>query len=103
MCIRDRNIENETHDKVAQDLRLIINNNIKRYVFGSTVYVYSNLGSFYRISKQACENYIEHYQQVYNLDYERGVKYSDPTFKISFPHNVTAISKKDASWKPFEI
>ena len=41
--------------------------------------------------------------QVYNLDYERGVKYSDPTFKISFPHNVTAISKKDASWKPFEI
>ena len=41
--------------------------------------------------------------QVYNLDYERGIKYSDPTFKISFPHNVTAISKKDASWKPFEI
>ena len=41
--------------------------------------------------------------QVYNLDYERGVKYSDLTFKISFPHNVTAISKKDASWKPFEI
>lgn len=46
-----------------------INHNIKRYIFGSTIYVYSNLGSFYRISKQACENYIEHYQQVYNLDY----------------------------------
>ena len=41
--------------------------------------------------------------QVYNLDYERGIKYADPTFKISFPHNVTAISKKDDSWKPFEI
>ena len=41
--------------------------------------------------------------QIYNLDYERGIKYSDPTFEISFPHNVTAISKKDASWKPFEI
>ena len=50
-------------------LNSCINNNIKRYIFGSTVYVYSNLGSFYRISKQACENYIEHYQQVYNLDY----------------------------------
>ena len=41
--------------------------------------------------------------QIYNLEYERGIKYSDPTFEISFPHNVTAISKKDASWKPFEI
>ena len=41
--------------------------------------------------------------QIYNLDYTRGIKYSDPTFEISFPHNVTVISKKDASWKPFEI
>ena len=50
-------------------LNSCINNNIARYIFGSTVYVYSNLGSFYRISKQACENYIEHYQQVYNINY----------------------------------
>lgn len=50
-------------------LNSCIKNNIERYIFGSTVYVYSNLGSFYRISKQACENYIEHYQQVYNLNY----------------------------------
>ena len=41
-----------------------VKNNIKRYVFGSTVYVYSDLGSFYRVSKQACENYIEHYNQT---------------------------------------
>ena len=46
-----------------------VKNNIKRYVFGSTVYVYSDLGSFYRVSKQACENYIEHYNQTYNLEY----------------------------------
>jgi dTDP-4-dehydrorhamnose 3,5-epimerase-like enzyme len=39
--------------------------------------------------------------QVYNLDYERGIKYSDPTFKISFPLQATMISEKDASWKPF--
>ena len=39
--------------------------------------------------------------QVYNLDYERGIKYSDPTFKISFPLQTTMISEKDASWKPF--
>ena len=41
--------------------------------------------------------------QVYNSDYERGIKYSDPAFKIPFPHDVTMISKKDASWKQFEI
>ena len=50
-------------------LESAVKNNIKRYVFGSTVYVYSNLGSFYRISKQACENYIEHYQQTFKLNY----------------------------------
>jgi dTDP-4-dehydrorhamnose 3,5-epimerase len=41
--------------------------------------------------------------QEYNLDCEKGVKYSDPTFKISFPYNVTKISEKDNSWEPFKI
>ena len=41
--------------------------------------------------------------QVYNSDYERGIKYSDPAFKIPFPHDVTIISEKDASWNPFKI
>ena len=44
-------------------------NGIKRFIFASTVYVYSREGSFYRCSKQAAENYIEEYQQTYNLDY----------------------------------
>lgn len=39
--------------------------------------------------------------QIYNLDYELGVRYSDPTFNITFPLNVTEISKKDLSWKLF--
>ena len=42
---------------------------IKRFIFASTVYVYSREGSFYRCSKQAAENYIEEYQRTYNLDY----------------------------------
>lgn len=42
---------------------------IKRFVFASTIYVYSNLGGFYRCSKQACELYIEEYQKRYGLDY----------------------------------
>lgn len=44
-------------------------NNIKRFVFGSTVYVYSREGGFYRCSKQASETYVEEYQKKYGLDY----------------------------------
>jgi len=42
---------------------------IKRLVFSSTVYVYSSEGSFYRVSKQACEAYIEEYQRRYGQEY----------------------------------
>lgn len=44
-------------------------NGVKRFVFASTVYVYSDRGSFYRVSKQACENYIETYQAVHDLPF----------------------------------
>ncbi len=42
---------------------------IHRFVFASTIYVYSGLGGFYRCSKQACELYIEEYQKRYGLDF----------------------------------
>lgn len=42
---------------------------VKRFMFASTVYVYSREGGFYRCSKQACENYIEEFNRIYNLDY----------------------------------
>ncbi len=42
---------------------------VDRFMFASTVYVYSRAGSFYRCSKQACEAYIEEYQRQYGLDY----------------------------------
>ncbi len=42
---------------------------VKRFVFASTVYVYSDSGGFYRASKQACENFIEEYQRAYGLPY----------------------------------
>ena len=44
-------------------------NKVKRFVFASTIYVYSDVGSFYRSSKQACELIIENYREVYNLAY----------------------------------
>ena len=43
--------------------------NVDRFVFASSVYVYSDLGFFYRSSKQACESYIENYADLYGLKY----------------------------------
>lgn len=44
-------------------------NNAKRFIFASTIYVYSEKGGFYRCSKQSAELYIEEYQRRYGLDY----------------------------------
>lgn len=41
----------------------------ERFVFASTVYVYSELGGFYRASKQACELIIEEYRRQYGMNY----------------------------------
>ena len=42
---------------------------IERFLYASTMYVYSPFGSFYRASKQAAETIIEAYQEQYGLDY----------------------------------
>jgi len=42
---------------------------VKRFVYASTVYVHSQLGGFYRCSKQAAELYIEEYERRAGLDY----------------------------------
>lgn len=42
---------------------------VKRYVFASSVYVFSESGSFYRASKQAAERFVETYHSRYDLDY----------------------------------
>ncbi|SIO03340.1 UDP-glucose 4-epimerase [Rhodovulum sp. ES.010] len=41
----------------------------KRFVFASSIYVYSQTGGFYRCSKQSAETYVEEYQRAYGLDY----------------------------------
>ena len=43
--------------------------NVHRFVYASTVYVYSREGGFYRCSKQAAEQYVEEYQRAFGLDY----------------------------------
>jgi UDP-glucose 4-epimerase len=42
---------------------------VKRYVFASSIYVYSKEGSIYRSTKQACELLIENYQDLCGLAY----------------------------------
>ncbi|MCX5782678.1 MAG: NAD(P)-dependent oxidoreductase [Elusimicrobia bacterium] len=42
---------------------------IKRFLFASSSYVYSNYGSFYKSSKQSCELFIRSYHEKYRLPY----------------------------------
>lgn len=40
---------------------------VSRFVYASTVYVYSSAGSFYRVSKQAAESYLEEFNRLHQL------------------------------------
>jgi UDP-glucose 4-epimerase len=42
---------------------------VRRFIYASSLYVYSNAGSFYRSTKQACELIIENYNEVFGLPY----------------------------------
>ncbi len=42
---------------------------VKRFIFSSSIYVYSHMGSFYRASKQACEKIIQNYQEDFGLPF----------------------------------
>jgi len=50
-------------------LQASLNQKVSRILFASTIYVYSELGSFYRVSKQACEKIIEEYNKEFGLNY----------------------------------
>jgi UDP-glucose 4-epimerase len=73
------NIENSNKnpiDTINQNLLGNLNileaskiNKIKKYIFASTIYVYSNAGGFYKCSKQASEIFVKQYQREYGLNY----------------------------------
>lgn len=42
---------------------------VQRYVYASSIYVYSQKGGFYRCSKQASEVYIEEYSRKFGLEF----------------------------------
>ncbi|MCT8332193.1 NAD(P)-dependent oxidoreductase [Leptospira sp. 85282-16] len=71
---------NQALDKPVDTIRINILGNtyileackkhkVKRFIYASTVYVYSREGGFYRCSKQASESYIEEYQKCFGLDF----------------------------------
>ena len=50
-------------------LNCCVREKVKRFMFASSVYVYSKAGSFYRSSKQACELLIENFYDRFGLGY----------------------------------
>ena len=54
---------------VSNTIEAMLKNNISRLIYSSSMYVYSDKGSFYRASKQAAELLIETYSDKLNLDY----------------------------------
>jgi len=54
---------------VANVLDIAVEMNVKRFVYASTMYVYSDYGSFYRASKQAAEIIVETYAKEYGIEY----------------------------------
>lgn len=54
---------------VTAALEEAVNAEIERFMYASTMYVYSSSGSFYRASKQAAEIIVKAYSDEYELDY----------------------------------
>ena len=82
--------------KILEACRLV---GVKRFLFGSSIYVYSNHGSFYRTSKQSAELLIENYSQDFGIDYtilRYGSLYGPRANKFNFINNIInqAISEK---------
>jgi UDP-glucose 4-epimerase len=69
--------------------------NARRFIFASSVYVYSNTGSFYKSSKQACESFIEEYNKLFGLPYTI-LRYGTLYGRRAGPNNAVFRMLKDA-------
>ena len=74
-----------------------INNGVRKLIFGSSLYVFSKEGSFYRSTKQSIELLIESYSEEYGLKYtflRFGSLYGPNANDFNFIHNsITAAIK----------
>lgn len=72
---------------------------VKRFIFASSIYVYSKAGSFYKTTKQACELLVENYNEVFGLPFtilRYGSLYGPRADDRNFIHRVLkqALTKK---------
>lgn len=67
----DKPVETVKHNVLGNVIILeaAVEAKIKRFVFASSAYVYSNVGAFYKNAKQASELFIETYGKDKGLDY----------------------------------
>lgn len=66
------NVRNTIENNIIGSVNVIeacVQSKIKRLLFASTVYVYSDRGSFYRVTKQAVESILESYKETFGLEY----------------------------------
>jgi UDP-glucose 4-epimerase len=50
-------------------LEACVKNKVGKFIYASSMYVFSKAGSFYKTSKQCCELIIEEYSKTYNLTF----------------------------------
>ncbi len=68
-----------------------VKNNVSRFIFASSIYVFSEQGGVYRTTKQACELLIENYSQIYGLKYTNlrfGSLYGTKANNLNFIHKM---------------
>ena len=73
-------------------------NKVKKYLFSSSAYVYSSSGSFYRISKQSSELFIESFAEENDMDYvilRFGSLYGDRTDNCNSLHRIVECALKN--------
>ena len=81
-------------------LEAAIKYNIKRFIFASSIYVFSEQGGIYRTTKQACELIIENYSNIFDLKYTNlrfGSIYGPGANNFNFIHkmlNDAVLNKK---------
>ena len=82
----------------AQILELAVNNDVKKYLFASSAYVYSSSGSYYRICKQSSELFVEAFAEENNMDYailRYGSLYGDRADNRNSLHRIIETAVQD--------
>ena len=79
-------------------LEACVKSKIKRFIFSSTIYVYSDFGGIYKTTKQSCELLIETFNKEKNLDFtilRFGSLYGPRANKFNFVHQAISQAIKE--------